>query len=120
MNKHTIIQSFKFAINGFIVAAFTERNLKLHLLSAITVIIAGVFFQISLAEWNSVVIAISLVFISELFNTSIETLSDTLHPEIHKGIQHTKDIAASAVVFASLCSLTIGVIIFGPHLLNYF
>lgn len=119
MKRQNIFGSFKNALQGFKTALLRERNLKLHVFSISLVVSMGLFFEITANEWNLIVIVIGLVFASELINTSIETLCDTIHPEINPGIKKTKDIAASAVVFAALSAFIVGAIIFVPHIKNY-
>lgn len=119
MKRQNIFGSFKNALQGFKAALVRERNLKLHVFSISLVVSMGLFFEITANEWNLIVIVIGLVFASELINTSIETLCDTIHPEINPGIKKTKDIAASAVVFAALSAFIVGAIIFVPHIKNY-
>jgi len=58
------------------------------------------------------------VFVAEVFNTSIETLSDTLSPEFNKNIKQVKDFAAGSVLVATLTSIIVGLIIFLPKICN--
>tara|TARA_B110000495_G_C22686845_1_gene405056 strand:+ start:129 stop:506 length:378 start_codon:yes stop_codon:yes gene_type:complete len=120
MKRQNIFESFKNALQGFKTALISDRNLKLHVLFTLIVFSIGLFFKITFEEWCLIVIVIGLVFASELINTAIETLCNTLHPEINPGIKKTKDIAASAVVFSALSALIVGAIIFVPYLKNYF
>ncbi len=119
MKRQNIFKSFRNALQGFKTAFVQERNLKFQVVSALLIISMGLFFEITAKEWNLIVVVISLVFVSELINTSIETLCDTLHPDINSGIKKTKDIAASSVIFAALSAIIVGAIIFGPYLKKY-
>tara|TARA_Y100000389_G_C17297754_1_gene431352 strand:+ start:188 stop:556 length:369 start_codon:yes stop_codon:yes gene_type:complete len=120
MNNKNIPRSFKYAIQGFKIAFLTEFKIRLHSVIAVFVIGVGILLNLSPFEWISLIISMGVVLITELINTSIETLSDTLHPEISEGIKNTKDIAASAVLIASTAALVIGLIIFIPYLGDYF
>lgn len=116
MKRQNIFKSFRNALQGFKTAFVKERNLKLQVVSALLIISMGLFFEITSMEWNLIIVVISLVFVSELINTSIETLCDTLHPNFNIGIKKTKDIAASSVIFAALSAIIVGAIIFAPYL----
>ena len=120
MNNKNIPRSFKYAIQGFKIAFLNEFKIRLHFAIVVVVVTGGVLLNLSILEWISVVISMGIVLITELINTSIETLSDTLHPDVSEGIKNTKDIAASAVLIASTTALTIGLIVFIPYLCQYF
>src|SRR4030042_4947124 len=68
--------SFKFAFTGLSSLLKIEHNARTHLLIALIVIILGIVMNISLTEWCLIIIVIGLVFLAELFNTALETLSD--------------------------------------------
>ena len=120
MNNKNIPLSFKYAIQGFKIAFLNEFKIRLHSAIVVIVVIGGLLLNLSILEWISVVISMGIALITELINTSIETLSDTLHPDMSEGIKNTKDIAASAVLIASTTALVIGLIVFIPYLCQYF
>ena len=120
MNNKNIPRSFKYAIQGFRIALLNEFKIRLHCAIVVIVVTGGFLLNLSILEWISVVISMGMVLITELINTSIETLSDTLHPDVSEGIKNTKDIAASAVLIASTTALIIGLIVFIPYLCQYF
>jgi diacylglycerol kinase len=64
-------------------------------------------------------VAIVLVWGAEAFNTALEQLADTLHPERDPGIGRAKDVAAAAVLIAALGAAVIGVLVFVPHLADW-
>jgi len=119
MNNKNIPRSFKYAIQGFRIALLNEFKIRLHCAIVVIVVTGGLLLNLSILEWISVVISMGMVLITELINTSIETLSDTLHPDVSEGIKNTKDIAASAVLIASTTALIIGLIVFIPYLCQY-
>ncbi len=95
----------------------TQANARLHACAALCTLLAGWWLQIESGEWIVVILCISLVFAAETINTSLEFLSDrvtTLHDPL---IGHAKDLAAAAVLFASMGAAAVGVIVFVPKLL---
>ena len=46
-----ILQSFKYAIEGICRTIKNERNIKIHILAVIAVIIMGIIYNISTIEW---------------------------------------------------------------------
>jgi undecaprenol kinase len=107
---------FQFAWNGLREVLKSEWNFRLHIVSMVVVIIAGLMFGITLVEWVSVVIVIGLVLTTEILNTAIEEVIDYIKPEIHPAAKKVKDIAAASVFVASMTALVVGLIIFIPRL----
>jgi len=112
--------SFKFAFRGLWLLLRNEHNSRIHLFTAVIAIAMGFFLKINLFEWSVLVIVTGIVFISELFNTSLETISDIVDSEWNEKIRNAKDYAAAAVLVAAIISLVAGGIIFIPKLLNLF
>lgn len=52
---------------------------------------------------------IGLVMMAELMNAALETLADRLHPERHPEIGAAKDMAAGAVLAASVAAVLVAV-----------
>jgi diacylglycerol kinase len=110
------INSFGFAFQGLGTFFRTQHNAWLHLVAALLVVLAGYYFELPSAEWCWIVMAIVLVFITEMFNTAIEFLSDVVSPNIHPQIKKVKDVSAAAVLISSIGAVIIGLIIFLPKL----
>ncbi len=113
-----LIASFGYAISGLGAVMLGERNGRIHLAIALGAVVAGFVLGLSRADWLWITGAIALVVIAEAFNSAIEILCDTVHPERAEGIRRTKDIAAGAVLAAALASAVIGVLVFWPYLLG--
>ncbi|MDA3881496.1 MAG: diacylglycerol kinase family protein [Prolixibacteraceae bacterium] len=107
---------FKPAINGLIMFFKTERNALIHIIVAIAVVVAGFVFGITRTEWILVLLSIGLVLATEALNTSIEKLGDAITLEENLLIKKAKDIAAGAVLIASIIAAIIGLLIFCPYL----
>lgn len=112
-----LINSFKYAIEGFISSFKTERNMKIHVLAMILVIALGIYIKLSPIEWCLIAFAIALVIGAELFNTAIETLVDMVSPEKNPKAKLAKDISAAAVLAFAFGAAVIGAIIFIPKLI---
>ena len=115
-----LFKSFGYAFNGIRRMIAQEQNAKIHLLAILVVAIAGYFFHLSANEWIAIVVVSGGVFVAEAFNTSIETLSNTISPTYNKSIKQVKDFAAGAVLMATLTSVIVGLIIFLPKIMALF
>lgn len=118
--KHRFIRSFYYAISGIIVAVKAERNLKIHLTLSGVVIIFGFSLSITLMEWLVVLIMVGGMLAAEMMNSAIERVVDLVTEDYHPLAKQAKDIAAGAVLFFAITSVLIGVLIFGPRLINLF
>ena len=111
------IKSFGYALEGIGTFFKTQHNAWIHILAAFIVIVAGFVLKVNNSEWCWLISAIALVLIAEMFNTAIEFLTDIASPEIHPKAKMVKDIAAGAVLIASLAAVVIGLIVFLPKVL---
>ena len=113
MDIRKFIKSFSYAIQG-IVTAMSEQNFRFHLLSTVTVVIAGLLTGLSITEWIIIILVITLVIGAELFNTAIERVVDLASPDYHPLAKQAKDTAAASVLVFAVCSVIIGILIFLP------
>jgi diacylglycerol kinase len=111
------IKSFLFAIQGIIASLQEQRNLKVQSLVAVVTIGASFYFNITPIEWTIVLLTIGLVIGLEMMNTAIEDLVDLVTSEWKPLAGKIKDMAAGAVLIASIVAVVIGVIIFRKYLL---
>jgi diacylglycerol kinase len=109
--------SFSYAFNGLRMVFQSQQNIRIHLLVACVVLIAGFFAGLTAVEWCIIVILIFLVFAMEAMNTAIEKLVDFVSPEFHRQAGAVKDISAAAVLLTAVGAIIAGLIIFLPRIL---
>lgn len=88
----------------------------IHLLATALVVGAGFYFEVQTIEWLFLIFAISIVWMAEAFNTAIEFLCNRVSTEQDPMIGHAKDLAAAAVLIASIGAAIIGIMIFLPYI----
>lgn len=115
-----LYKSFSYAFKGIYQVFRYELNMQIHLLAAIVVVIGGFVLQLTTIEWCLVVFAIVGVWVAEMFNTSIELLTDLVSPDYHELAGKVKDIAAGAVLLATLGAVVIGGVVFFPKIISLF
>ncbi len=113
------LKSFTFAFAGIGAMLRTQHNAWLHLVSTVAVVAAGIWFWIDRAEWVWLILAIVAVWVAEALNTAFEFLCDVASPEFHPLVKHAKDVAAAAVLIASIGATIIGLMVFIPHLFHW-
>jgi diacylglycerol kinase len=111
-------RSFKNALNGLIYFYRSKTNARIILAATVIALLVSVIIGLSSIEWLMVLLAIVLVNVSELINSSLEHTIDRLHPGHHQSIKHAKDLAAAATLLTSVFALTVGMIVFAPKLLS--
>lgn len=110
------IAGFGHAFRGLWHALRTQRNARVHVSIAILALLLGIILRISAVEFAMVFVAITGVFIAEMFNTVFELCIDLASPEYHPLAKIAKDVAAGAVLLSAILSVVIGLFVFGPHL----
>jgi diacylglycerol kinase len=107
---------FGHAFRGLWYALRTQRNARVHVSVAILAILLGIVLRISAVEFAMVFVAITGVFLAEMFNTVFELCVDLASPDYHPLAKIAKDVAAGAVLLSAMLSIVIGVFVFVPHL----
>jgi diacylglycerol kinase (ATP) len=110
------LKSVGYAFKGMLILFKTEASIKIQVVIAIVVTIAGFYYNISNTEWIVQIAMIGLVMSIEGVNTAIEYIADFIHPDHHPKIGLIKDIAAGAVFIASVVAVIIAIIIYFPKL----
>lgn len=106
--------SFKAAFTGLARFYRLEFNSKVHLVIGSMAIAIAYWQNLSSTEWLFLLLAICMVFVSELFNTAIERLCDLYTTERQEMIAVIKDISAAAVLLCSIFAVIVGLVLFVP------
>jgi len=109
-------ESFRCAARGLRHILHTERNARIHVVAALGIILVSLWLGLTLIEWALIVTAITLVFVGEMLNTVVERLVDLTMLAPHPLACQAKDVAAGAVLSASVASAVLGILILGPPL----
>jgi len=118
--RATFLRSFVFAWAGIVYVGRTQRNLRVHIAGAGLALMLSLALRISPLESAMVVLAVALVFITEMINTVVEACVDLASPGYHELARIAKDVAAGAVLVSAILSVLVGLLVFGPHLVAAF
>ncbi|MDK2791722.1 MAG: diacylglycerol kinase [Deferribacteres bacterium] len=108
MKSDSWSKSVSVAIEGILYAVKSERNLKIHILLSIAVLIAALFLNITPLEYIILAITITLLISFELINTAIEKITDAIFKDKCEEAKRIKDIAAGAVLLSAFGAVYIG------------
>lgn len=116
--KQNFRNTFKNARKGMRLSIKSERNIRVHLIIAILVIISAYCLHFSINRFCILLLTISAVIAAEMFNSAIEFSLDAIfHNKYSRMVGMAKDIAAGAVMVVTICAVMIGVLLFAPDII---
>ena len=108
----TIFDSFNYAFEGIIHVLRTQRNLRIHFAIAALVLVLALVVNVTKLELIVLLLSIAFVLIAEMLNTAIEAAIDIATTSFDPMAKLAKDIAAGAVLIASVNALAVGYLVF--------
>jgi diacylglycerol kinase len=114
--RPNLFASFGFAIRGLLHALEAERNMRIHTVAALAVIVVASNLGLSPLEWVAVLGTIALVIAAELFNTALEAAVDLASPHLHPLAAVAKNAAAAAVLVAAINAVLVAWLVLWPKL----
>lgn len=111
-----VLLSLNNACHGLIYCFKTQRNMSIHALIGLVVLMVGVFLRVSVPGMLLLLTAIMVVLVAEAFNTAIEKTIDLYTKERNHLAQVAKDVAAGAVLMTALFAVIVGLAVLGPPL----
>ncbi|MBN1527335.1 MAG: diacylglycerol kinase [Candidatus Omnitrophica bacterium] len=112
MRERGIVESFNAAIEGFIYVLKTQRNMRVHFLIAVLVVLLAIVLNFSALHIGILCITIMFVLVSEMLNTAIELIVDMVQSEFHPIARIIKDVSAGAVLLVAFNALIVGYVLF--------
>jgi len=112
MKRRSLLDSFQYAFEGIVHVFRTQKHMRYHILSVILVLGTGLLFQLDRGDMLLLLFTVSLVLITEMFNTAVEVMIDLFNPSFHPLAKIAKDIAAGAVLIASINAVIVGFFLF--------
>jgi diacylglycerol kinase (ATP) len=111
----SLLESFNHAFEGIIHVLRTQRNLRIHFAIAAGVLIAALAFDVSRVELIVLLLAIAFVLIAEMINSAVEAAVDVASTSFDPLAKLAKDIAAGAVLIASINAIAVGYLVFSGN-----
>jgi diacylglycerol kinase (ATP) len=108
----TVLDSFNYAFEGIIHVLRTQRNMRIHFGIAFVVLVAALIVDVTKLELIALLISITFVLIAEMLNTGIEAAIDIATTSFDPMAKIAKDIAAGAVLIATVNAVIVGYLVF--------
>jgi diacylglycerol kinase (ATP) len=112
----SILDSFNFAFEGIIHVLRTQRNMRVHFAVAIGVLVAALALGVSKLELIALLLSITFVFITEMINSALEQAIDVATTTFDPLAKLAKDIAAGAVLIATVNAIAVGYLVFSGEI----
>lgn len=90
--------------------------MRWHFLAALVLLVTVLFLRVSPLEFTLLTVSICFVLFAELLNTAIEALVDLVSPEYHPVAKIAKDVAAGAVLVASIGAAVMGYLVLSRYM----
>jgi diacylglycerol kinase (ATP) len=116
VRSRSLLWSFDYAIRGIVHTLRTQRNMRIHMLTAALVFVAALALGISGLELVALMFAVGLVIVCELMNTAVETVVDLATEGFDPLAGIAKDVAAGAVLVSAVTALGVGYVVFADRL----
>ncbi len=116
MNVRKLVDSFNFAIEGILYSVRTQRNMRIHMIAALLVLTACFVYDLNKIELLIITITITMVIVTELINTAIESAIDVTTNYYHPLAKVAKNTAAGAVLVTAINAVLVGYILFWDKL----
>jgi diacylglycerol kinase (ATP) len=110
--SHSVLDSFNYAFEGIIHVLRTQRNMRIHFSVAAVVLVVAVVENVTKIELIALLLAIAFVLIAEMMNSAIEAAIDVATSSFDPMAKLAKDIAAGAVLIATINAVAVGYIVF--------
>jgi diacylglycerol kinase len=110
---------FAAAFRGVKLGVRGHSSFFIHFFFTALVLAAAAVLQCDLVQWCVLLGCIGMVLTAELFNSAVETLFRGLDEETRARVWPALDIAAGAVLLASITASLIGLLVFASRLAGY-
>lgn len=118
MGRRSLKESFANALDGIGYAIVSGRNMKIHLLATVLAVATGFWLGINRLEWVMISVCICMVLTAETLNSALEKTVDLITSQYHPLAKHAKNMAAGAVLLTAINAVIVGILVFGPYLLE--
>ena len=109
---YSLVKSFSYAVRGWFFCIKNERNMRLHTVVSVAMILFSLVFQLTMLEYAVLIVTMALVLTCEMINTAIEALVNLETGAYDHLARVAKDVAAGAVFVMSIAAVAVGLVLF--------
>lgn len=112
------VVSLGYALAGWLYMLRWQRNTRIQAVASLAVLALALLLRISFIEIAVLILSITIVWMAEFINAAVEAVVNLASPDYHPMAKVAKDVAAAAVLLGVVASVLIGLLIFGPPLID--
>jgi diacylglycerol kinase (ATP) len=113
--RNSILESFNYAVEGIIHVLRTHRNMRIHFAAAVVVLVLALVLGVDRIELVVLLLSVAFVLVAEMVNSAIEAAIDVATSSFDPLAKLAKDIAAGAVLIASVNAIVVGYLVFSAQ-----
>lgn len=110
---------FRYAFAGLRDGLNKDKSIRLQMILGGIALLVSALLPLSAYDWLWICLAITLVLMAELFNSCLEKTVDYISLKRNPKAKQIKDMAAAAVLIASLFALVVALIVLLPAFLHW-
>jgi diacylglycerol kinase (ATP) len=110
--RKSVLRSFRYAWDGVLFCFITQRHMRAHGVVIALVLLAAWGLGVDSGELLQLLVAMSLVLLAEMINTALEMVVDMITNSYNPHAKTIKDIAAGAVLVASVYAMAVAGVVF--------
>ncbi|HEX7056945.1 MAG TPA: diacylglycerol kinase family protein [Bacilli bacterium] len=114
------LRSVRYAVDGLKYILLTQPNMRIHFGAALIVLTLSWLLRIGETKILFLLLAITIVTVTEAVNTAVEKAVDLASREIHPLAKIAKDVAAAAVLLAAVFAVVTGIVVFWQPVVDAF
>jgi diacylglycerol kinase (ATP) len=112
------VKSLGYAIAGWLYMLRHQKNTRIQAVASIGIVFFALWLGISTIEWAILILTITMVWMAEFINAAVEATVNMYTSEYHPMAKVAKDVAAATVLLGVVAAVVVGLLIFGPPLLE--
>jgi diacylglycerol kinase (ATP) len=114
----SLLESFNYAVEGIIHVLRTHRNMRIHFAAALGVLVLALALGVDRFQLIALLLSIAFVLVAEMINSAIEAAIDVATSSFDPLAKLAKDIAAGAVLIASINAVVVAYLVFSSKVGN--
>ncbi|HEX2999111.1 MAG TPA: diacylglycerol kinase [Armatimonadota bacterium] len=112
MKSGSLLDSFRYAFEGVLHVFRTQRHMRFHFFMVVLVLLLAKIYRLNRTELLVLFFSVCFVLLAEMFNTAVEAVVDLITTSYHPLAKQAKDVAAGAVLIASINAVVVGFVLF--------
>ncbi len=110
--RKSVLRSFRYAWDGVLFVFVTQSHMRTHAAVIALVLLGAWGLGVASRDLLQLLVAMSLVLIAEMINTALEMVVDMIEDSYNPHAKTIKDIAAGAVLVASVYAMAVAGVVF--------